>query len=128
MTNLRAEKVAGIARDIPPLEVDDPTGAAEVLVLSWGSTYGPAKAGVRRIRDAGREVAFAQLTHLNPLPHNTADLVRRYPKVLIPETNLGQLAFVVRGRFLVDAVPVTKVQGRPFFAHEIEDAILKELS
>ncbi len=128
MTHLRAEKVAGIAQDIPPLDVDDPTGAAELLVLSWGSTFGPAKAGVRRVRDAGKDVAFAQLSHLSPLPQNTGDVVRRYPKVLIPETNLGQLAFVLRARFLIDAAAVTKVQGRPFFAHEIEDAILKELS
>jgi 2-oxoglutarate/2-oxoacid ferredoxin oxidoreductase subunit alpha len=127
MTHLRAEKVAGIAQDVPPLEVDDPTGAAELLVLSWGSTYGPAKAGVRRVRDAGKEVAFAQLFHLSPLPQNIGDVLRRYPKVLIPETNMGQLAFVIRARFLTDAVSVTKVQGRPFFAHEIEDAILKEL-
>ena len=65
---------------------------------------------------------------MSPLPQNMGDVVHRYPKVLIPETNLGQLAFVIRARFLVDAVPVTKVQGRPFFAHEIEEAILKELS
>jgi 2-oxoglutarate ferredoxin oxidoreductase subunit alpha len=127
MTSLRSEKVAGIAQDIPPLEVDDPTGSAGLLVLSWGSSYGPAKAGVRRVRETGREVAFAQLRHLNPLPQNTGDALRRYPKILVPEANLGQLTLLIRSRFLVDATAVSKVEGRPFFAHEIEEAILKEL-
>ncbi len=127
MTELRAAKVEKIADDIPLLDVDDPTGAAELLVLSWGSSFGPVKAGVRRVRDAGKEVAFAHLMHLNPLPQNTAEVLRRYRRVLIPETNLGQLTLVIRGRFLTDAKAVTKVEGRPFFAHEIEDEILKEL-
>ena len=127
MTLLRQAKVDGIARDIPALDVDDPSGAAEVLVLSWGSAFGPVMAGVRRVRAGGKDVAWAHLVHLNPLPHNIAEVLRRYRRVLIPETNLGQLALVIRGRFLVDAKAVTKVQGRPFFAHEIEEEILKEL-
>jgi 2-oxoglutarate/2-oxoacid ferredoxin oxidoreductase subunit alpha len=127
MTELRAAKVEKVAEDIPLLDVDDPTGGAELLVLSWGSSFGPVKAGVRRVRDAGKEVAFAHLMHLNPLPQNTAEVLRRYRRVLIPETNMGQLALVIRGRFLSDAKAVTKVEGRPFFAHEIEDEILKEL-
>jgi 2-oxoglutarate ferredoxin oxidoreductase subunit alpha len=127
MTELRAAKVEKIADDIPLLDVEDPTGGAELLVLSWGSSFGPVKAGVRRVRDAGKEVAFAHLVHLNPLPQNIAEVLRRYRRVLIPETNLGQLALVIRGRFLADAKAVSKVEGRPFFAHEIEDEILKEL-
>jgi 2-oxoglutarate ferredoxin oxidoreductase subunit alpha len=127
MTLLRQAKVDGIAQDIPQLDVDDPSGAAELLVLSWGSSFGPVKAGVRRVRAGGKDVASAHLVHLNPMPQNTAEVLRRYRRVLIPETNLGQLALVIRGRYLVDAKAVTKVQGRPFFAHEIEDEILKEL-
>jgi 2-oxoglutarate ferredoxin oxidoreductase subunit alpha len=127
MTMLRQAKVDKIAEDIPALDVDDPSGEAEVLLLSWGSTFGPAKAGVRRVRAAGREVAFAHLVHLNPLPQNVGEVLRRYRRVLIAETNLGHLALLIRGRFLVDAKAVTKVQGKPFFAHEIEDEILKEL-
>jgi 2-oxoglutarate ferredoxin oxidoreductase subunit alpha len=127
MTELRAAKVEKIAEDIPLLDVDDPSDGAELLVLSWGSTFGPVKAGVRRVRDAGRDVAFAHLVHLNPLPQNTADVLRRYRRILVPETNSGQLTLLLRGRFLADATAVTKVEGRPFFAHEIEEAILKEL-
>jgi 2-oxoglutarate ferredoxin oxidoreductase subunit alpha len=127
MTHLRQAKVDIIADDIPPLEVDDPSGSAEVLVLSWGSSFGPVKAGVRRVRAAGKEVAFAHMVHMNPFPQNTGETVRRYRRVLIPETNLGQLALLIRARFVVDAKAVTKVEGRPFFAHEIEDEILKEL-
>jgi 2-oxoglutarate ferredoxin oxidoreductase subunit alpha len=127
MTHLRQAKVDMIAGDIPPLELDDPTGSAEVLVLSWGSAFGPVKAGVRRVRAAGKEVAFAHLIHMNPFPQNTGEVVRRYRRVLIPETNLGQLAMLIRAKFVIDAKAVTKVEGRPFFAHEIEDEILKEL-
>jgi 2-oxoglutarate ferredoxin oxidoreductase subunit alpha len=127
MTDLRAARIEKIAEDIPLLEVDDPSGAAELLVLSWGSAFGPVKAGVKRVRDAGKEVAFAHLVHLNPFPQNTAEVLRRYRRILVPETNLGQLALIVRGRFLAPAKAVAKVEGRPFFAHEIEDEILKEL-
>ena len=92
MTELRAAKVAKIADDIPPLEVDDPDGDAELLVLGWGSTYGTIQAAARRVRERGRKVATAHLRHLNPLPANTGEVVRAYAKVLIPEMNTGQLA------------------------------------
>ncbi|HSS74401.1 MAG TPA: 2-oxoacid:acceptor oxidoreductase subunit alpha, partial [Gaiellaceae bacterium] len=92
MVRLRAQKVAGIAADIPELTVDDPDGDAELLVVGWGSTYGPITAGVRRARRQGVRVAQAHLQYLNPLPRNTGDVLRRYEKVLIPEMNLGQLA------------------------------------
>jgi 2-oxoglutarate ferredoxin oxidoreductase subunit alpha len=123
MVRLRAQKVAGIAADIPELAVDDPDGDAELLVVGWGSTYGPITAGVRRARRQGVRVAQAHLQYLNPLPRNTGDVLRRYEKVLIPEMNLGQLAMLLRAQFLVDAVSYTKVRGRPLGARELEDVI-----
>jgi 2-oxoglutarate ferredoxin oxidoreductase subunit alpha len=127
MTHLRAAKVARIAEDIPPLEVDDETGDARLLVLGWGSTYGAITAGLRRVRGKGKKVAAAHLTHLNPLPRNTEEVLRWYPKVLIPEMNMGQLVRIVRSEFLVDADSYTKVQGQPILAHEMEDEILRRL-
>ncbi|MGH2572949.1 MAG: 2-oxoacid:acceptor oxidoreductase subunit alpha [Actinomycetota bacterium] len=127
MTLLRAAKVAKIAEDVPPLEVDDETGDAELLVLGWGSTYGAITAAVRRVRGKGKKVASAHLTHLNPLPSNTGDVVRRYGKVLVPEMNTGQLVKVIRAEFLIDAESYTKVQGQPIFAAEMEEQILRRL-
>ena len=124
MVRLRAQKVAGIASDIPELEVDDPDGDAPLLVIGWGSTYGPIGAAVRRVRKRGMRVARAHIHHLNPLPRNTGEVLRRYPKVLVPEMNLGQLALLLRAEFLVDAVSYTKVRGRPLSAAELEEAIL----
>src|SRR6266516_343162 len=103
MVRLRAQKVAGIAADIPELEVDDPDGA-DLLVLGWGGTYGPITAAVRRVRNEGKKVAQAHLTHLNPFPRNTGEVVRRYKRVLVPEMNLVPLLKLVRADFLVDAV------------------------
>ncbi|HZG35288.1 MAG TPA: 2-oxoacid:acceptor oxidoreductase subunit alpha [Gaiellaceae bacterium] len=123
MTRLRAAKVAGIANDIPLLEVDDPTLDAETLVLGWGSTYGPIGAAVRRVRRDGQRVAQAHLHHLNPLPRNTGEVLRRYEKVLIPEMNLGQLLQLVRAEYLVDAVGYNRVRGLPFKASELAEAI-----
>ena len=123
MVRLRAQKVAGIAADIPLLEVDDPDGAATTLVLGWGSTFGPIGAAVRRVRGEGRKVARAHLHHLNPLPRNTGEVLRRYEKVLIPEMNLGQLLKLIRAEFLVDAVGYNKVRGRPFQSTELAEAI-----
>jgi 2-oxoglutarate ferredoxin oxidoreductase subunit alpha len=128
MVRLRQAKVDGIAADIPLLDVDDPTGDAEVLVLGWGSTYGPIGAAVRAVRDDGAKVAHAHLRHLNPLPANTGDVVRRYSRVLIPEMNLGQLAFIIRARFLVDAISFTRVRGLPFKSDELTDAIKDVIS
>jgi 2-oxoglutarate ferredoxin oxidoreductase subunit alpha len=123
MTRLRAQKVAGIAGDIPELEVDDPDGDAKVLVLGWGGTYGPIAAGCRRVRKSGRKVAHAHVTHLNPFPRNTGEVLRRYDKVLVPEMNLGQLLKLVRAEFLVDAIGYNRVSGLPLRASEIESAI-----
>ncbi len=122
MVRLRARKVAGIAADIPELHVDDPDGA-DLLVLGWGGTYGPITAAVRRLRREGKKVAQAHLTYLNPFPRNTGELLRRYPKVLIPEINLGQLVKLVRAEFLVDAVGYHRVSGQPFRSDELAEAI-----
>jgi 2-oxoglutarate ferredoxin oxidoreductase subunit alpha len=127
MTHLRAAKVAKIAEDIPELFVDDPDGDASLLVFGWGSTYGAIAAGVRRVRKQGRKVASAHLMHVNPLPKNTGDVLRKYRKVLMPEMNLGQLWRIVRAEFLVEAELFTKVQGQPIHAAEIEQEILRRL-
>jgi len=122
MVRLRAQKVAGIAQDIPELAVDDPDGA-DTLVLSWGGTYGSVVAGVRRVRGTGKKVAHAHLRYLNPFPRNTGEVVRAYEKVLVPEINLGQLQKLIRAEFLVDATGFNLVRGIPFRASEVADAI-----
>ncbi len=123
MVRLRQAKIDGIAADVPPLEVDDPDGAARVLVLGWGSTYGAIGAAVRRARNAGHSVAQAHLRHLNPFPPNLPDVLRHYDKVLLPEINLGQLALLLRGRFLVDVISYNQVRGLPFRAAELAGVI-----
>jgi 2-oxoglutarate/2-oxoacid ferredoxin oxidoreductase subunit alpha len=120
---LRQAKVDGIARDIAPLEVDDPSADADVLVLGWGSTYGPIGAACRQVRARGLKIAQAHLRHLNPFPANTGDVLASYQKVLIPEMNLGQLAMLIRAKYLVDAVSYDKVNGMPFKAVELADVI-----
>jgi 2-oxoglutarate ferredoxin oxidoreductase subunit alpha len=122
MTELRAAKVAGIERDVPPLSVDAQDGA-RLLVLGWGSSEGPIRAGVRRARLNGHKVASAQLRHVNPLPANLGEVLRAYDRVLVPELNTGQLATVLRARYLVDIESHTKVAGQPLHAAEIEQAI-----
>src|SRR5438093_6816349 len=122
MTRLRAQKVAGIAADIAELQVDDPSGEAKVLVLSWGGTYGPVAAAARRVRANDKRVAHAHLRYLNPFPRNTGDVLRRYDKVLIPEMNLGQLLQLVRSQFLVDAIGYNRVRGFPLRSGEVAEA------
>ena len=122
MTRVRAAKVAGIAADIPELEVDHDEGA-RLLVLGWGGTYGPITAAVRRVRRADGKVAQAHLRHLNPFPRNLGDVLRTYDRVLIPEMNLGQLLKLVRAEFLVDAVGYNRVRGLPFTSSELQEAI-----
>jgi 2-oxoglutarate/2-oxoacid ferredoxin oxidoreductase subunit alpha len=123
MVRLRQAKVDGIAADIAPLEVDDPGDRARVLVLGWGSTFGSIGAAVRRVRSAGHPVAQAHLRHLNPFPPNLGDVLRRYDRVLLPEINLGQLALLLRGRFLVDVISYNRVRGLPFRAAELAGVI-----
>ena len=128
MVRLRQSKVDGIAASIAPLAVDDPIGDARLLVLGWGSTYGPIGAAVRRVRRAGRPVAQAHLRHLNPFPANTGEVLRSYDRVLVPEMNLGQLALLLRGRFLVDVQSYNRVRGLPFKAEELADVIEKAIA
>ncbi|WP_109510247.1 2-oxoacid:acceptor oxidoreductase subunit alpha [Nocardioides speluncae] len=123
MVRTRQAKVDRIADSLPPLEVDDPSGAAKVLVLGWGSTYGPIGAGVRRVRKAGYHVAQVHLRHLNPFPNDLGEILKRYDKVLIPEMNLGQLSLLLRGKYLVDAIGYNQVNGMPLKAAALADAI-----
>jgi 2-oxoglutarate ferredoxin oxidoreductase subunit alpha len=126
MTELRARKVAGIAANVPELEVDHEEGA-ELLVLGWGSTYGAIMGAARRARRRGKKVAVAHLRYLNPLPANTGEVVRSYRRVLVPEINTGQLVDIIRAKFLVDAIPYNRVEGLPIFAEELEEEILRRL-
>ena len=122
MTELRAEKVARIARSIPDLEVHgDPEG--DLLVLGWGSTYGSITSAVNRARDRGGRVSSAHLGHLNPFPANLEEVLGKFKKVLIPELNMGQLLLLIRARFCIDAIGLNKVQGQPFQIGEIEQKI-----
>ena len=123
MVRTRQAKVDRIADSLPPLAVDDPGGRAKVLVLGWGSTYGPIGAGVRRVRKAGYHVAQAHLRHLNPFPNDLGDIIRRYDKVLVPEMNLGQLSLLLRAEYLVDVVGYNEVRGLPLKAAVLADVI-----
>lgn len=118
MQQLRAAKVAGIARDIPPLEVYGPT-RGDLLILGWGSTFGAIRSAVERLHADGRSVAHAHLRHLNPFPVNTSEVLRSYRRVLIPEVNLGQLLMLIRSAYLVDAIGYDRVRGKPFRIAEI---------
>ena len=119
MTRTRQAKVDGIAASIPATEVDDPDGDARVAVIGWGSTYGPIGAACRRIRASGRSIAQVHLRHLNPLPADLGEILARYDRVVCPEMNLGQLAMVLRAKYLVDVHSHTQVRGLPFRAAEL---------
>ena len=123
MVRLRQAKIDGIANDIPPLEVDDPSGEARILVLGWGSTYGPIGAAVQRLRRDGAKLAHAHLRYLNPFPANTGDVLRGYDKVVLPEMNLGQLSMLLRAKYLVDIIGYNQVRGLPFKATEIVEML-----
>jgi 2-oxoglutarate/2-oxoacid ferredoxin oxidoreductase subunit alpha len=126
MVRLRQAKIEGIS--VPDLEVDDPTGDAELLLIGWGSSYGPIGEACRRARRKGVKVAHAHLRHLSPFPANLGDVLRRYPQVVAPEMNLGQLALLLRGKYLVDVQSVSKVQGVAFLADEIGRVIRAALA
>jgi len=128
MVRLRQAKIDGIAADIPSLEVDDPDGSARVLVLGWGSTFGSIGAAVRRVRLAGGRVAQAHLRHLSPFPVNLGDVLKQYDKVLVPEINTGQLALILRGRYLCDVISYNRVRGLPFRAAELSGVIQDVIS
>jgi 2-oxoglutarate ferredoxin oxidoreductase subunit alpha len=122
MVRIRAEKVARVANDIPDAV---PAGDAEggLLVVAWGSTYGAITGAVRRARSEGRRVSHLHLRHLHPMPRNTEAVLARFDRILVPEMNLGQLAFLLQGRFVRSVEPLTKVQGQPFKESEILDKI-----
>ncbi|GAA1206762.1 2-oxoacid:acceptor oxidoreductase subunit alpha [Prauserella alba] len=129
MVRLRQAKVDGVA--VPDVEVDDPTGDARVLVLGWGSTYGPIGAAARRVRAKGMPIAQAHLRHLNPLPANLGEVLASYDHVVVPEMNLGQLSMLLRAKYLTDIQSYTKVAGLPFKAEELESVftdILREVT
>jgi 2-oxoglutarate ferredoxin oxidoreductase subunit alpha len=126
MSLLRAEKIARIATDIPPVSVDADDGA-EILVVGWGSTWGSITAAVRRVRARGIPIARVHLTHLSPFPANLGDELARFEKILVPEMNLGQLSRLLRAEYLVDARSITKMQGIPFRAVELEAKILEAI-
>ncbi|MBV8349454.1 MAG: 2-oxoacid:acceptor oxidoreductase subunit alpha [Mycolicibacterium sp.] len=121
MVRLRKAKIDGIP--VADLQVDDPSGDAELLLIGWGSSYGPIGEACRRARRRGVKVAHAHLRHLNPFPANLGDVLRRYATVVAPEMNLGQLALLLRGRYLVDVQSVTKLRGMAFLADELEGVI-----
>ncbi|TWP37323.1 2-oxoacid:acceptor oxidoreductase subunit alpha [Leekyejoonella antrihumi] len=127
MVRLRADKIAGIAQSIPDLTVDDPSGEARLLLLGWGSTYGPCAAAARLVRATGARVAHAHLRHLNPFPRNLGEVLRSYDRVMLPEMNLGQLAMLLRSRYLVDVQSHTAVRGTPFTGAELAGAITEHL-
>jgi 2-oxoglutarate ferredoxin oxidoreductase subunit alpha len=127
MVELRAAKIAGIARSIPDAEVIGDVDDAEILIVGWGSTWGSISGAADRVRARGRRVAHLHLMHLSPFPANLGDLLKRYPKVLVPEMNMGQLSRLLRAEYLVDARSVTKVKGAPFTAGELEVHIMEAL-
>ena len=126
MTRLRADKVAAIAKNLLPLEVNgDPEG--DLLVLGWGGTYGAISSAVRNLQAEGFSVSSLHLRHLSPFPNDLGDVLERFKKVLVPELNMGQLSLLLRAKYLIDAVSYTKVQGQPFKVAELSKKILEQL-
>jgi 2-oxoglutarate ferredoxin oxidoreductase subunit alpha len=126
MVRTRAEKVARIAKDIPPTQVNG-DASGDVLVVGWGSTHGAITQAVDRVRATGKKVSSVHLRYLNPLPSDLGDVLKRFKKVLVPEMNLGQLVKVLRSIYLVDAKSLTKVQGKPWKVSELQALILEHL-
>ncbi len=121
MQVLRHEKIAGIARDIPPLEVYGPQ-SGDLLILGWGSTYGAIRSAVDRLQAESWSVAHAHLRYLNPMPANIGQVLQSFKRVLVPELNLGQLSMLLRARFLIDVVGLNKVRGKPYRIVDIKQA------
>jgi len=126
MVNLRANKIKGIAKSLPPLEI---TGSeeGEILVVGWGSTYGSILTAVEELQTAGQSVSAIHLRYLYPFQNDLGEILKRYKKILVPELNLGQLCQLIRAEFLVDAIPFNKVTGKPFLVSELRECILKLL-
>jgi 2-oxoglutarate ferredoxin oxidoreductase subunit alpha len=122
MVKTRARKVALVADDIPPQKVDGPA-SGDLLVLSWGGTYGACATAVHKAQSMGQSVAHCHLRYLNPLPKELGDILASYKQVLIPELNLGQLRMLIRATYLVDAIGLNKVQGKPFSVAEVVEKI-----
>ncbi len=127
MTNLRAEKVLGIAKDIPEQDVDQGEETGKLAIVGWGSTYGPISRAVANLRADGQDVAHIHIRHIWPLPRNLGTLLKKYDQVLVPEMNKGQLITVLRAEYLVDAKGLNKVTGQPFRIAEIEAAARSRL-
>ena len=126
MVRLRAAKVAGI--EVPNLIVDDPNNDAKVLVLGWGSTFGPIAAAIEALRENGQKVAQAHLRYINPFPKNLGEVLAKYDRVIVPEMNLGQLAMLLKSEFLKDITGYNKVRGLPFSTSELMEAIMAVLN
>ena len=126
MTMLRRQKVENIVAAIPEQEIHGPE-TGDLLVMSWGGTYGAVRTAVETVQRQGKSVSHVHLKYLNPFPANLGDILTRFDRVLIPELNTGQLRFVIRGTYLVDAIGLNKIQGKPFFVHEIVEKILSVL-
>jgi 2-oxoglutarate ferredoxin oxidoreductase subunit alpha len=126
MIRIRAEKVARVGDGIPPLEVFGPE-TGDLLVVGWGGTFGAIRGAVRRAQEEGHSVAQVHLRHLNPLPSDLEGILSRYRGVLVPELNTGQLLLLLRGKYLVDAVGLNKIDGRPFATEEILEGIVGRL-
>ena len=122
MVHIRAQKVANAAKLLPPQSVEGPA-SGDLLVLSWGGTYGACLTAVQQAQSAGLSVAHAHLRYLNPFPSNLGEILARYKKVLIPELNMGQLRMLVRSRYLVDAIGFNKIKGKPFTVTELVEKI-----
>jgi 2-oxoglutarate ferredoxin oxidoreductase subunit alpha len=122
MVDTRAQKVANIAKDIPPQKLDGPA-TGDLLVLSWGGTYGACATAVHTMQACGHAVTHCHLRFLNPLPNDLGDILKRFKKVLIPELNLGQLRSIIRDKYQIDAIGLNKVQGKPFSVAEVEAKI-----
>ncbi|NJK89674.1 MAG: hypothetical protein HC923_09900 [Myxococcales bacterium] len=122
MVQVREEKIARLADILPALEIDGPE-AGPLLVVGWGSTFGSIRQAVRSLRSEGRSVSHVHLRHLNPLPNDLGTILKRFERVVVPELNLGQLTMVLRARYLIDAVALSKVKGRPFMVDELVEAL-----
>ena len=127
MSDIRLRKVQGIAEFIPDQDVDGPD-SGDLLVISWGGTFGSVRTAVRHCQESGKSVAHAHLRYMNPFPKNLESIIQKYDRVLIPELNLGQLSFIIRSRFLVDAISLNKIQGKPFKVREVTAKINEVLS
>ena len=127
MTDIRRDKIAGIANDIPDQAVSVGDDQGELAVVAWGSTYGPVYQAVRDLREQGLRVSHIHIRYLNPFPKNLGDLLSKFEHVLVPEMNAGQLVTMLRSTYLIPAEGMNKVQGKPFKITEIVDAVLANL-